>query len=384
METRINRKIIYFAGFLFSLPLALTSYVNSSFLEQFVNDYFISAIYIISSLISIWGFFELPKFLSRFGNRISTLSMCILVFLSLLVLAFSENTVFVVPAFIVFFVISGLIFATLDIFVEDLSKHASIGKFRGMYLTIINIGWVVSQLISGSIISKSSYSGIYLISAFFMVLVSAIFFFLLHKFVDPKYKKVSLKKTLHFFMHNKHASKIYLINLILKFFFSWMIIYTPIYLHQYLGLNWDQIGFIFTIMLLPFVFLSFPLGKLSDKIGEKHILKLGFLITALFTIGLSVVPGPIVWMLALVLFGTRVGASSIEVMSESYFFKTVSEENADAISFFRNTTPISYIIGPLFALPILYLVPSFGYLFLILGGVMLGGYLLTCTLEDIT
>ncbi len=216
-----------------------------------------------------------------------------------------------------------------------------------------------------------------------MVLVAAIFFFLLHKFIDPKYKKVSLKKTLHFFMHNKHASKIYLINLLLKFFFSWMIIYTPIYLHQYLGLNWDKIGLIFTIMLLPFVFLSFPLGKLSDKIGEKDILKLGFLITALFTLAIPLIIEPKVWILALVLFGTRVGAASIEVMSESYFFKSVSEENADAISFFRNTTPVSYIIGPLFALPLLYFVPSFGYLFFILAGVMLVGYLISSRLEDI-
>lgn len=380
---KLNRKIIYVAGFIFSLPIALTSYINSSFLEGYVNTYWIGTIYIVGSLLSIWGFLEMPKIMTRIGNRMATLLFCLLTFFSLVTLAFADQAYIVVPAFILFFVANGFIIASLDIFIEDFSKGSSIGGFRGFYLMIINSAWVVAQIISGTIIKRSSYTGIYLISAFFMIVVAGIFVFFLHKFKDPHYKKVSIRKTITFFIENKHVSKIYLINLLLKFFFAWMIIYTPLYLHEYLNLDWEKIGMIFTIMLVPFVLLSYPLGKLSDKIGEKQFIKLGFLISALSTIIIPIITTPTVWILALVLFLTRVGAATIEVMSESYFFKSVTEENADAISFFRNTTPISYIIAPMLALPILYFT-SFQYIFFVLGGFMLLGYLVTSRLEDVT
>lgn len=194
---------------------------------------------------------------------------------------------------------------------------------------------------------------------------------------------MSMLKTLRSFLKNKDLLKIYLINLILKLFFVWMIIYTPLYLNSYLNLGWDKIGIIFTIMLIPFVLVDYPLGKISDKIGEKKLLITGFAISALFTLIIPMIVEPAVWVWALILFGTRVGAAVIEVMSESYFFKNEREENADVLSFFRNTTPVSYIIAPLCAIPILLLVPSFKYMFFVLGAVMFLGLFLTLRLKDV-
>lgn len=378
-----NRNIIYCAGFIFTLPIALTSYINSSFLENYASPYFISILYVFSSILTIIGFLELPKILTRWGNRVTTLWFSLGMALSLIFLAFGSSTFLIIPAFVLYFISSNLIIATLDIFIEDFSKSTNIGRLRGLYLMIINAAWVISQMISGSILNKSSYTGIYLISSFFMIIVAGIFLTFLGNFVDPKYKKISIKKTVAFFVKNKNVSKIYLINLILKFFFAWMVIYTPIYLHHTLGLGWSQIGIIFTIMLLPFVILSYPLGRLSDTMGEKQMLMWGFLISAIATLCIPFITTPTVWMFALVLFCTRVGAATIEVMSESYFFKSVSEENADAISFFRNTGPVSFIIAPLLAVPVLYYVPSFKYIFFVLGAIMLGGYFLVLKLRDV-
>ena len=59
-----------------------------------------------------------------------------------------------------------------------------------------------------------------------------------------------------------------------------MIIYTTLYLHDTMKFSWQSIGSIYAFMLLPFVLLSlsYPLGRLSDKIGEKKILIIGFII----------------------------------------------------------------------------------------------------------
>jgi len=378
-----NRKIIYLAGFLFSIPLALTSYINSSFLETYINAYYIGIIYVIASIFTIWGLLKMPKILNKLGNRSTALLFGLIIFFSLLLLAFGNNAFIAILAFILYFLSSNFIIASLDIFVEDFSKSSSIGKFRGLYLTIINSAWVIAQLISGSIIAKSSFKGIYLFSAGFMVLFSVIFVLFLRDFKDPKYKKIPILKTIKFFIQNRSISKIYLINFILKIFYAWMVIYTPIYLHEYLNFGWSKIGIIFSIMLLPFVILDYPLGKWSDKIGEKKMLIWGFLINILFILIIPFVSEPKIWIWAIVLFGTRVGAATIEAMSEIYFFKKIDEENSGAISFFRNTFPLAYIIAPLLAVPILFLVPSFEYLFYILGAIMLCGFFITLRLRDV-
>ena len=378
-----NRKIIYLAGFLFSVSIALTSYINSSFLKGYINEYYIGVLYAIASIITIWGFLKMSKILNRLGNQLVSFLLAFSIFLSLILLALDCNRAVTILSFILYFVSSNLIIASLDIFIEDFSSSSAVGKFRGLYLMIINLAWVIAQIISGSIIAKSSFRGIYFFSAGFMLLVSVIFALFLHDFKDPKYKKVSVKKTLQFFAKNRGASKIYLINFILKFFYVWMIIFTPIYLNEYLHFDWSQIGLIFTIMLIPFVIVDFPLGKLSDKIGEKKMLISGFLIGIFFTMIIPLFTKTDLWIWALILFGTRVGMAIVEVMSESYFFKIISEENADAISFFRNNYPLAYIIAPLAAIPIFMLAPSFKYLFYVLGAIMLYGLFLSLRLKDV-
>lgn len=136
-------------------------------------------------------------------------------------------------------------------------------------------------------------------------------------------------------------------------------------------------------MLLPFILLEFPLGKLSDSIGEKKMLIIGFLIISISTLIIPLFMIKELFLWTLILFTTRIGAATIEVMSESYFFKSVTEKEADVLGFFRNTTPLSYIIAPLLAIPILLVIPSFGYLFLVLGVIMLFGFLLSLRLKDV-
>lgn len=136
-------------------------------------------------------------------------------------------------------------------------------------------------------------------------------------------------------------------------------------------------------MLIPFVILDFPLGKLSDKIGEKKMLLIGFCIISIATLVIPFIETKTLWLWALVLLLTRIGAATIETMSESYFFKSVREEDVGVLSFFRNTSPLSYIIGPALAIFVLLLVPSFEYIFFVLGAVLLVGLSISLRLRDV-
>lgn len=162
-----------------------------------------------------------------------------------------------------------------------------------------------------------------------------------------------------------------------------MVIYTPIYLHENIGFGWDKIGIIFSIMLIPFVLLDFPLGKLSDKIGEKNMLIFGYFIIFFSVIIIPFITKPELWIWALVLFATRIGAAIIETMNESYFFKVVTEKDADEITFFRNASSVAYVIAPIIALPLLFLMASFSHLFFVLSAILLLGFLIALKLEDV-
>ena len=379
----LKRKIIYLAGFLFSVPLALTSYINSSYLKENISEYSVGILYTVASILAILFLFRMPKILTRYGNRKFIIVSGLITLFSLALIALSENLYIIVGAFVIFFISSDLILASLDIFVEDFSTNKSIGRFRGMYLTFVNLAWVVSQMISGSIIKKSSFAGIYLFSSLFIILMILVFVLLLKNFKDPEYKRVSLLKTFKHIAKNSKLHKIYTIFFILKFFFAWMIIYTPIYLHEEIGFDWNQIGTIFSIMLLPFVLLTFPTGKLSDKIGEKKMLILGFVICSLFTLLIPFIGIKAVWIFAVILFMTRVGAALIEAMSEIYFFRIVSEEDADVIAFFKNTYPLSFVVAPLVATITLLFLPHFSLLYPILSVVLLLGLILSLRLKDV-
>lgn len=378
-----HRKIIYVAGFLISIPIALTSYINSSILELYVNKYYLGMIYIVAAIITILGMLQMPRILTHLGNRFTALFFGLLLFTSFIFLALGEKIFIIIPAFIVYFISSNFIFASLDIFIEDFSKKSQVGGIRGIYLTCISLAWVVAQLISGSIIAKSSFQGIYLLAALSTILVCVIFTIFLHDFRDPKYEKVSVITTLTYFLRKKNIFKIYIINLILKFFYAWMIIYTPIYMHEYIGFDWSEIGIIFSIMLLPFVILDFPLGKLSDKIGEKKMLIIGFIIISMSTLMIPFFTTKSLLLWTIILFATRIGAAIIEIMNENYFFKSIDEESVNILSFFRNTTPLSFLIGPLLAIPVLFLAPSFEYIFFVLGTIMLLGFLISLRLRDV-
>lgn len=378
-----NLGITYLAGFIFTIPLALTSYINSSMLEKYISKNYVGLIFSFASIIAILVIHNLPHFLNKYGNKKIAIYASLIAFLSLIFVAFIEIDFIVILAFVVYFVFNYIIVSNLDVFVEHFSSNKNIGKWRGLYLSITSLAWVVSQIISGSIIAKSSFLGIYLFASLFLMLLSIIFFTNFNKFKDLKYHEVKMSETIKFFLRNKDLLKIYLVNLILKFFYSWMIIYTTIYLHESLNFSWQEIGTIFAIMLTPFVFLSYPLGRLSDKMGEKKILIYGFLFAILAVILIPFIQIKSLYLFASILFISRIGAATIEVMSESYFFKKVKEEQAPEIAFFRNTGPVSFIIGPIIATIALQFIPDLSYLFFILGAILMIGLLISLRLRDV-
>jgi MFS family permease len=107
----------------------------------------------------------------------------------------------------------------------------------------------------------------------------------------------------------------------------------------------------------------------------------GFVIAALATLSLFLIQRHEVLLWALLLFTTRIGAASVEVMSDAYFFKHIRSENEEYVGVYRSASPVAFIIGPLIAFLMFMFVPSFNYIYIILGAIMLYGVYLSSTIE---
>ncbi|MEK7080952.1 MAG: MFS transporter [Patescibacteria group bacterium] len=378
-----NQKLknIFFLGFLLSLHLAFVTYVNSSFLSIFFGEKNVSLIYILGSTTSLFVLFFIPEILRKMGEYRFLLWSSGLSAFSLLLLATFKSSVIIIPVFIFYFTLNYLIIFALDELVQIFSKNSSMGKVRGLYLTIINLAWVIAQVISGKILLYFSFPASYFIAFAIMAIFFLAAFWSLKNLVDPKYDKVLAWESFKNFFTNKNLARAYKINFLLQFFYVWMVIYTPIYLYAHLGFNWKEIATIFTIMLLPFVLIQFPLGKYSDKIGEKKMLILGFLIASIATLSLFFIKKNEVWIWAVALFTTRIGAAIIEIMNDVYFFKHITKENDEFIAIYRNTAPVSYVLAPLIAFIVFSFIPSFNFIFIILGALMLYGVYLSSTIK---
>lgn len=374
-------KNVFLMGFLLSLHLAFTSYINSSFLSLSSSEKYVGLIYMLGSLASISALFFVPLMLRKLGGYKFLLWSSGLNALSLLLLSALKTPLQVIFIFIFYFTLNNILIFALDELLEIFSRNSSTGRVRGLYLTFVNLAWVIAQFFSGRTLAEFSFSTIYVIAFIIMSVFFLTTLLSLENLKDPKYDKAFAWQSFKKFFADKNLARSYGINFLLQFFYAWMVIYTPIYLSAHLGFGWKEIGIIFTTMLLPFVFIQFPLGQYSDKIGERTMLMIGFFITAITTLALFFIGKNEVWIWALVLFCTRVGAATVEVMSDVHFFRHIDKENDGFVSVYRNAGPTAYVLGPITAFVVFLLTPSFNFIFLILGMLMFSGVYLASTIN---
>ena len=214
-----------------------------------------------------------------------------------------------------------------------------------------------------------------------MTVLLVVSYFYLKGLPDPEYDRSPIWPGIKKFFRKGALKRAYAMNFIMQFFYAFMVIYTPIYLHSYLLFSWAEIGTMFTIMLTPFVFMPFPLGKYSDKIGERKILIYGFALAALATFFLFFIKVHVVWVWTLMLFMTRLGVASVEIMCDVYFFKHITPEDDEFIGIYRNTSPVAFVLAPMVAFLILSFAPAFNFIFLVLGIMLILGVYVATTIR---
>jgi MFS family permease len=392
---KVNKKgnqknLIYLLIFLFTLHFTPATYIESSFLENLVGGNKVGLIYAVASVFTIVALFAVRKIVKKVGNYKTFLNSLIIEFISLSILSLSLfveiNTfwtaIFIV-AFITGFISRSIAFFNFDIFTEHLSSDSEAGSVRGTFLTSLNFAFVIGPLLSGLIVSSDQEIGkVFALGVLLLIPVIHITIKYFKNYKDAVYKDYEFLETFLYILKKPDLRRIFVCNFLLFIFYSWMIIYTPIYLHETIGFNLGEVSTMIGIGLIPFLALQLFLGKIADtKYGEKEILTIGLIITGLSTILMTIFSAKIFILWASILFITRIGASMIESMVETYLFKKVSDENLDVISLYRATRPVAYIAGPILASCLLLFI-DIKFLFLVLGIILVCGINFSLKIKD--
>jgi len=376
-------RILFYIAFLLSLVSALFAYLRSFYIEKFISLKNLGLIFVLIYFIAFLAINNLSRIIKKYGKYRTLLILLTSNTIVLSLLTVLQEYWLGFLLFIFHLTVLWVIWIVHDIFVEKYSIDIITGKIRGLEYTIINLGWVVSPFLAGILLEKHGFPFIFLILAFLTFLATLFFRSTFRKDRAEEYiftyNFFSLLKEVY--CRQKSIFKVLCISFLLEFFYSWMVIYTPLHLRT-LGMNWSEIGATFTIMLLAFLLFQYPAGWLADKyLGEKELISSGFIIMALVTSILFFVDSPSFTIWAVLLFLTRIGAALVEILSVSYFFKQIDRKDINLVILFRNILPLACITSSAIAVFILYFFPL-KFLFLFLALFTSSGLFFSLTLKD--
>lgn len=374
---------VYAAAFFLSLHMAIITYIDSTFLTKSFGEDGVGGIFIAGSAMTIALLTFAPRILRALGNYAAAVIFSVLEAVTLVGLPFFQDPVTVGILFILHIAFSTFLFFNFDVFTENGSHNETTGNTRGIFLTTQNVAIVFGPILAGVIMNNTEeFFRVYLSAAALLLPVLLILSIALRDFRDPVYHEIKWIEGISDVWKNKDIRLITFANFLLQFFYGVMVIYMPMYLNLHMGFTWSEIGFIFGIMLLPFVLLEIPLGRIADdRLGEQEILTAGFFLISITTFSVSFLTEHSIYLWAALLFMTRMGAAAIEIMTETYFFKKVDSSDAGILSIFRHVRPLAFIIAPAVVTLFLLYFPL-RYVFLALGMIMLLGAPLALIIHD--
>lgn len=347
-------RLVFAAMFFFSLHAALTSYINSTFMESMGwSMSIIDAIYTFSSVATLGAYILVPMGMRKFGNRNVMLVLLLVLALCLIGVVTISSPLIKILLFTLFLTLNFLVIYEIDVFLEHFSSFQNTGKIRGLFFMIINLAWAVSPFIAGQIIERMGISSVYIIAVVMVLITTTIFLTNFRSITFIQKPKRSVFEVIKTVRGKRDLRSIFSLSLMLHFFYAVAVIYMPLYLYDVIGFSWGEIGLLLLLANVPFLILGFPVGKLADEyIGEKEMMMGSLVVASIGTFGFVFMESHSFASWAAVLIVSRIGISVLETTTESYFFKKVDRDDSEVMSIQRNAIPLAYLLAPLSAFTI--------------------------------
>ncbi|HEC94075.1 MAG TPA: MFS transporter [Candidatus Kaiserbacteria bacterium] len=349
MHPRITLSV---GNFFFEISSIITIFIAIPYLSAFIGNTYASLVIAGGALISIIGFPMLPRYTARFGAQTLAIFLALLQILVLLALAAVPNAIVAVIGIALIIALQPFLYYTFDLLLAAVTLQKGMtGKVRTLFLTVGNVATAGAPLLMGALLlDTNDYSRVFLAVA--VVIIPIVILFAGRKLPTGKPpKELHFGSALRTIFHDRNLSAVISAHFFLDLFYMWAPLYTPIYLHNVLGIPWGQLGWIFSVMLLPFVFVEYPAGVISDRFHtDKKLMALGFIIMgSTFALVPIITTTTSVLIILAILVSSRVGAALVEAMTETHFFRSVSEQDSEEIAAFRDTWPFANLIAPLTA-----------------------------------
>jgi MFS family permease len=380
-----SRTILFVGNFFFSIFTALTVYVTLPFLSSFMPETYTGLVVSAGGVLAIIVFPFLPRLVARYGAQQLALVFALVEMVTLLALAAAPSALAGALLVIVAIAVQPFISYELDLLLEASSTEQSmVGRVRTAFLTAWNFGALAAPLLLGALLANSNeYGRIFIAAA--AILVPFVVLFAARSLPKGTPPHIShMQDTLVCISHDRDFFAVTFAHFLLYLFYIWAPLYVPVYLHTVLGIPWSELGWMFSVMLIPYALIEYPAGWIADRyLGDKKLMLAGFLIAGLALASFSVLSSSS--SLAYVLFllvSSRVGAALIESMTEGHFFRRITDQDINTMSIFRGIWPLANVIGPIVGSLILYY-GSFQLFFLLTGGfTIIAGTIATLRIQD--
>lgn len=365
------RALLSFGNFFSVAHFYLIIFVLAPYLSTFMPAAETGLVVSAGALVTLVIFPLAPRLVARFGARRLAVFFGSAETVALIMLAANPVPVIAIIFAATACAISPLIAYGLDLLLEATVKHAeegSTGRVRTAYLTAGNAALILAPIITGFLLDSSdAYWRVFLVAAFSLLPFLVLFGLTpLPEGAPPA--PSNIRKVWEQVRRTRDLRSSMGANIILQFFYHLAPLYIPLYLHEILGIPWSSLGWMFAVMLLPFVLLEYPAGVLADKwLGDRGFLGGGFFVTGFSFALIAFLDGASpIWLILSVLVLNRIGASLLEAMIESHFFRQVSERDAETVSVFRMARPFSALLAPLTG-SILLALGGYSWLFVLTG-----------------
>jgi MFS family permease len=365
-----EKKKLLVVGFvvtlLYSLHLAIPLYINSTLLAKYFPKENINLIYILSGIFSLFFAIYISKFVKKYHNYNTTLAIMLVDFVFTLLLGISQNIYVVGFSFIITAITISALYITLNLFIEEFSDHRDEGVVRGIFLTLLNTGILLSPLIAASALANIGFSGVYIVSAIVLIPMSILIRHYYKNVSEPKYKNISFRRGILETLRDKNIFGVMSAMFALECFYLTLVIYLPLFLLQNTNISMTTyLGVIMPFVLIPFVVLPYQMGMLADKkTGEKEFLLLGLGIISICLFLIPFIDSNSLFLWGGLLFISRVGAAILETMIFTYFFKKTEKSDAGLVALFGNMRTIATIAVPIVGAILLYLSGKIDYVFI--------------------
>lgn len=366
------RQILWIGNFFSAAHFFLIIYIVGPYLETLVGVMGAGLVITIGAVITFLLFPIMPHLVRKKGAKKLAIILAFTQAVVLTVLAGSPSAPIAIACVAIACALSPLLAYQLDLLLEATVKEEGVtGRVRTAFMTMGSMALVLAPLIVGFLLDGTDrYDRVFFAAA--ISLTPFIMLFLVEKIPEGAPPRESKIAAVFACMWGDRDFRAVATSYgLLQIFFHLAPLYVPIYLHTVLGMPWDQLGWMFALMVLPFVFLEYPAGYLADRyFGDRLLLVTGFVImgSAFAALAFVTATTPVAIIVAILLL-SRVGAALTEAMVEGHFFRRVSERDPNTVSVFRMMRPGGALVAPALGSTFLVL-GGYSMLFLVLGATL--------------